>query len=596
MAKTRNSGAVSPWKTWTIAHLRRELRLHNVRAPTWMKRSSLVSLYEKKIARHGHNTANLGHGGSTVDDPRTPVNASISPRGRKVSRRTNGREENIPSLMSVDDIVRNLDEEVSHMSTRSVMHMNPDDESANNHSNITQKSKNLVASDGNNSSLSESEDLASLRAEVHTLKNIVKQLQTPENGHLSHAFVDNLGGVQSNMADVNKQRDVSTNQHLALGHLTSGGIPSSDTRMRQLQSTSDMPRMVYTPPTGFPSSNSTTRLYQQDGMNMNNLSSSAEGFSLATAYHAIGNGAPGANMNSNILPLPTSALGSVPSVPGSACLPNNGVPSDSLPFVEIISPQLRKDILQGKNINMSSLLIPGAKSGETDLLNRSMLVGDELIPLKPITDPRLSRSLTIQEFIQAFSTYKNIMCDVYPSRRVELDAYLRDIIDMSVKFGGFSFYEYHKAFSARAAALLQNYNTKVDWSRRDNNLFCSIFAGHKANACAICNSLTHTTDYCSLSQIKSSRYGRNDSNMSKNGGSKPGTDRKGRARIQHQGKEVCNDFNSETGCLRQACAFQHICIKCFKSGHKAINGKCQQGGASGSKVGGPPQIQNNTQQ
>ena len=103
------------------------------------------------------------------------------------------------------------------------------------------------------------------------------------------------------------------------------------------------------------------------------------------------------------------------------------------------------------------------------------------------------RSLTIQEFILAFGIFKNIMCDGFPNRSMELDVYQREIIGMSAKFGGTSFNEYHKAFSARAAELLTHYNVKVDWSRRDNNLFCSIFAGHKANACSICNSIAHTT-------------------------------------------------------------------------------------------------------
>jgi hypothetical protein len=43
-------------------------------------------------------------------------------------------------------------------------------------------------------------------------------------------------------------------------------------------------------------------------------------------------------------------------------------------------------------------------------------------------DPRLKKTLTIQEFIQAFGKYKRIMCSVYPERREELDAYEDDIV------------------------------------------------------------------------------------------------------------------------------------------------------------------------
>jgi hypothetical protein len=88
------------------------------------------------------------------------------------------------------------------------------------------------------------------------------------------------------------------------------------------------------------------------------------------------------------------------------------------------------------------------------------------------------------------------MCEVFPHRRQELDSYQRDIIEMATRFPGMAFYDYHKAFSGRAATLLSTYNVKIDWSVKDTNLFCSIFAGHKANACAICSSQVHITEFC----------------------------------------------------------------------------------------------------
>ncbi|CAG2198330.1 unnamed protein product [Mytilus edulis] len=50
------------------------------------------------------------------------------------------------------------------------------------------------------------------------------------------------------------------------------------------------------------------------------------------------------------------------------------------------------------------------------------------------TDPRLTRSLSIGEFIQAFSIYKkcNVLC--LPHRRSELDIYERDIVDMASRY------------------------------------------------------------------------------------------------------------------------------------------------------------------
>nr|XP_006816894.1 PREDICTED: uncharacterized protein LOC102802474 [Saccoglossus kowalevskii] len=54
---------------------------------------------------------------------------------------------------------------------------------------------------------------------------------------------------------------------------------------------------------------------------------------------------------------------------------------------------------------------------------------------------------------------------------------------MSSRFGGLAYYEYHRQFAARAAALLLNHNIKVDWSRRDPMLYTSIFAGTTVTAC-----------------------------------------------------------------------------------------------------------------
>lgn len=242
----------------------------------------------------------------------------------------------------------------------------------------------------------------------------------------------------------------------------------------------------------------------------------------------------------------------------------NGVPSEALQHVEIISPQLRRDIVKGKDINLCSLLIPGYNPDND--ANRHLVVGGEVVPLKPLSaDGRLSRALTISDFVQAFTVFKNIMCEAFPQRRVELDSYLREIIDMSSKFGGTTFYEYHKSFSARAAALLLNYNIKVDWSRRDNNQFCSIFAGHKANSCSICNSISHTTEYCG--QAARNVPGKFSNQNKRQGQTEPNkgdSDLRGRPRIHFQGREIRNNFNSASGCTRENCYFSHVCLRCKK--------------------------------
>ena len=54
------------------------------------------------------------------------------------------------------------------------------------------------------------------------------------------------------------------------------------------------------------------------------------------------------------------------------------------------------------------------------------------------------------------------MCEVW-NRRQELDAYEAVIVGIASGIEGTAFYEYHCSFSARAAALIQPENVKVDW-------------------------------------------------------------------------------------------------------------------------------------
>ncbi len=127
---------------------------------------------------------------------------------------------------------------------------------------------------------------------------------------------------------------------------------------------------------------------------------------------------------------------------------------------------------------------------------------------------------------------------------------------MHSRFGGFSFYEYHKAFSAKAAQYLTIYNIKVDWSIRDNDLFCSVFAGHKAQACSICNSLTHATMFCG--QVEKST-------PNPNFQSKP----------MHNGVEICLKWNQGT-CVRKPCPYVHRCTHCKSNNHAAHQQLCRK--------------------
>ena len=247
----------------------------------------------------------------------------------------------------------------------------------------------------------------------------------------------------------------------------------------------------------------------------------------------------------------------------------HGVAPDAISHVDIVSTRLKQDIIRGKDVNLAALL--SGYNPEIDHCNRHLVIGENVVPLKPLPDTRLSRNLKLDEFILAFSVYRNIMCDTFPQRRSELDAYCNEIILMATKFRGTGFYDYHKAFSAKAAALLLNQNIKLDWSLKDNGLFSYIFAGQRVTTCSSCSSLDHSTESCSQTQnqIKPRNSYKGQSNNYHSSSSKNSTstnlDRRGRRRIMHGGQEICNNFNSPNSCTRDNCQFLHICQKCKDS-------------------------------
>lgn len=253
-------------------------------------------------------------------------------------------------------------------------------------------------------------------------------------------------------------------------------------------------------------------------------------------------------------PGPSGLLGAPSGRPGA-------VAADSLPRIERVSPQMRQDILTGKDINLAALLIPGYR-GPGEFEQRSLIVGQEVHTLKPLTDHRVNKCLTITEFIQAFTIYKNVMCEAFPMREKELSAYMADIVDMASRFPGLTFYEYHKEFSAQSAAW-QAQGVAIDWSKRDTKLFCSLFAGHKANSCAICNSLGHATSFCPMSS--------NPGNKPVRQGPGEKSQRSMTQRVLVNGKEICFNFNASKGCYQgNNCKRLHACLNC-QGPHAKIN-------------------------
>jgi hypothetical protein len=177
-------------------------------------------------------------------------------------------------------------------------------------------------------------------------------------------------------------------------------------------------------------------------------------------------------------------------------------------------------------------------------------------------DPRLYKSLTISEFITAFGKYKRIMCVKFPERRVELDRYEGNIVEISNVYGP-KFYDYHTQFSARAAAALHDLNIKVDWSIKDNALLSMIMGNARVNSCHLCNSTSHSGSFCPLLRIKPSQYQMLKNTQSINSAKE---DRYGRPRKNHNGMEICNNFNAGK-CNRKNCIYSHVCNICKASDH-----------------------------
>ena len=165
-------------------------------------------------------------------------------------------------------------------------------------------------------------------------------------------------------------------------------------------------------------------------------------------------------------------------------------------------------------------------------------------------DHRLNKILDLSSFMKAFGIYKSVMTEVYPQRQKELDLYERNIIDMGTRYSGSGFYEYHKQFSAKAAAYLQQHSIKIDWSIRDNILYNNIFTGQQASSCRLCHSLSSLdTSFCPQSlhdhRMPTSRHENNQQFKS--------TDTRGRAKQFFQNQEICNNFNGPNGCFRNRC-------------------------------------------
>ncbi|CAG2241264.1 unnamed protein product [Mytilus edulis] len=168
----------------------------------------------------------------------------------------------------------------------------------------------------------------------------------------------------------------------------------------------------------------------------------------------------------------------------------NGVPSSSVPFLDIISPALKKQIIEGRDVNLAGLLMKDYESVQaaSTLLTSSGL--EINLPGKRISG-FIERSLLKNSY--ALLANISVMCRVFPQRSEELDCYLANILQIESSYGE-KIYEYHKLFAAKAATALRDFKVKFDWGVKDNDILTLLAPHARPEVCRLCYAIDHGTN------------------------------------------------------------------------------------------------------
>ena len=146
---------------------------------------------------------------------------------------------------------------------------------------------------------------------------------------------------------------------------------------------------------------------------------------------------------------------------------HKAVYAEDLPKMDCVAPSIKKQILEGKDVNLAILL-----SSKYDLPQQhtdTMQSGVLTVELNTKKDIRLKHNLSLEEFNHAFRKFRSIMCKAYPHRKAELEQYEADINKIAHIYGP-CFYSYHKMFSAKAVAAITEHNIIINWSKVDDKL------------------------------------------------------------------------------------------------------------------------------
>ncbi|CAG2189577.1 unnamed protein product [Mytilus edulis] len=228
--------------------------------------------------------------------------------------------------------------------------------------------------------------------------------------------------------------------------------------------------------------------------------------------------------------------------------------AEDLPKMDFVAPSIKKQIIEGRDINLATLLAPKYDIPQ----NQTMQSRGFTVELSSKKDVRLDHNLSIEEFNRAFRKYRNIMGKAFPQKKVELEQYEADINEISQNYGP-CFYTYHKMFSAKAAAAIVEHNIVINWSKVDDKLLNLVTHNVQSRACAHCGEFDHTSKFCEKAKHGNPTLSQGATNIRN-------TDKRGRPVSNIAGAELCNNYNYGT-CYRRECKFMHACSQCGSSGH-----------------------------
>ncbi|CAC5388157.1 unnamed protein product [Mytilus coruscus] len=126
-------------------------------------------------------------------------------------------------------------------------------------------------------------------------------------------------------------------------------------------------------------------------------------------------------------------------------------------------------VMYGNTTPLTSTNVEQTFHRQVDTLTGVVFAEGLTVELSAPRDPRLEKSLTLDEFNKAFRKLRNIICKVYPQRRDELDQYEADIIDIAYNYGP-RFFRYHKLFSAKAVNAIMEHNIAINWGKVEDRL------------------------------------------------------------------------------------------------------------------------------